>query len=342
MRHVSLRRPQLNPIIVREVRTRMRGGRPYAILTVFLLLLSAVAAMFYTLMMQQSRMGVTLMSAHVGQALFNGLALCEVFLVVFLAPALTSGAISGEREQLTYDMLLATPLPPMQILWGKLIGALSYLLLLILAAVPIFSVVMMFGGVEPRTMLKALALLLMTTLAFGMIGLSCSALVRRTSRATLLSYSIILLLLGATTLPAAVWGQFSTPIGQMPPPWLVYLNPFSAIFSLTAGNFNAEMSTYYAYFDPFAGLPVMQLLSPGVIYYGPNGQVVLPTYRATLLCYLLLTLLLGWLSAHLVVPYRRWWPRLFDLGFLALIALALGLAYLARTWWYLAPPELIG
>jgi ABC-type transport system involved in multi-copper enzyme maturation permease subunit len=340
MRHVSLRRPQLNPIIVREVRTRMRGGRPYAILTVFLLLLSAVAAMFYTLMMQQSRMGVTLMSAHVGQALFNGLALCEVFLVVFLAPALTSGAISGEREQLTYDMLLATPLSPTRILWGKLIGALSYLLLLIVAAVPIFSVVLMFGGVEPRSMLKALVLLLTTTLTFGMIGLTCSALLRRTSRATLLSYIVILFLLAATTLPALVWGQFSNPVGQMPPPWLVYLNPFSAVFSLSGMNFNIEMSSYYGYFDPFAGLPVAALLAPGVLYYGQNGQVLMPTYRATIIFFMLLTLVLGWLSAHLVLPRRRWWPRFFDLGFMLLLALGVGLAYLTRNWWYLAPPVL--
>ncbi|NJM05700.1 ABC transporter permease subunit [Candidatus Gracilibacteria bacterium] len=337
MRLLSLR-PQLNPIIVREVRTRMRGVRPYAILTVFLLLLSAVAYMFYQLMMQQARMGMTLMSAHVGQGLFNGLALCEIFLVVFLAPALTSGAISGEREQLTYDMLLATPLSPTRILWGKLIGALSYLLLLIVAAVPIFSVVLMFGGVEPRTMLKALALLLTTTLTFGMVGLTCSALLRRTSRATLVSYIAILLLLASTTLPAVVWGQFSNPIGQMPPPWLVYLNPFSAVFSLTNVSFNTEISSYYGYFDSFAGLPVATLLAPGVLYYGPNGQVLMPTYRATMICFLALTLLLGWLSTHLVLPRRRWWPRLFDLGFALLFAAGLGLAYLARNWWYLAPP----
>ena len=34
-----LQRPSFNPILVKELRSRMRGGRPYAILTTFLLLM---------------------------------------------------------------------------------------------------------------------------------------------------------------------------------------------------------------------------------------------------------------------------------------------------------------
>src|SRR5262245_14504868 len=100
----------LNPIIVKELRGRMRGARPYAVLTFFLLIMVGAGYGINWLVTNQARFGTTILSAQVGQALFSGLALCELFLVIFLAPALTSGAISGEREQLTYDMLLATPL----------------------------------------------------------------------------------------------------------------------------------------------------------------------------------------------------------------------------------------
>lgn len=332
-------RPRLNPIIVREVRTRMRGVRPYAILTAFLVLLTLAGFGIYTLMLQQARFGGTLLSAQVGQALFKGLAFCELLLIVFLAPSMTSSAISGEREHLTYDMLLTTPLRPGQILWGKLVSALSYLFLLIFAAVPIFSVILVFGGVELKALPKALVLLLATTVMFGAIGLFCSSLLRRTARSTTIAYMLVLLLLGVTTLAVSTWGRFSTPMGMQPPPWVSYLNPFSALLAITSLTpTNDPAMPFFGYVDPFGGLPFESMLSPGVIYYGPNGPVNVPIYRATLVCYPILTTLLCWMSAHLVLPNRRWRPRWSDLGFLLLLGGLLGLAYLTRNWWYLEAP----
>jgi len=338
MRASELSRPRLNPIIVRELRTRMRGVRPYAILTVFLVLMTLAGLGIYLLMMQRVRLGSMVMSAQVGQALFKGLAFVELLLVVFLAPAMTSGAISGEREHLTYDMLMATPLRPGQILWGKLLSALSYLFLLIFAAVPVFSVVLVFGGVELNALLKTLALLVATTITFGAVGMACSALLRRTSRATTISYMLVLLLIGVPTLLASVWGQFSVPMGQNPPPALLYLNPFSALTAITTVAPSDPNVPFFAYDDPLAALPVMQLFIPGTIWYGPAGVVVNPVYRATLMAFPLLTTLLCWLSAHMMLPNRRWRPRWSDLGFAAAVAGLVALAWFTRSWWYIAPP----
>ncbi|MFQ5344078.1 MAG: hypothetical protein ACE5F6_21250, partial [Anaerolineae bacterium] len=115
MNQESLKKVQLptNPVIVKELRSRMRGGRAFAVLTAFLLILSLVSYALYRIVgtaMQFNASG--LMSAVIGQTLFAGLALFELFLVLFITPALTAGAISGERENLTYEMLVATPLKP--------------------------------------------------------------------------------------------------------------------------------------------------------------------------------------------------------------------------------------
>ena len=42
--------------------------------------------------------------------IFSGLLLVETLLVLVLAPAFTTGAISLEREKQTLDLLVATPL----------------------------------------------------------------------------------------------------------------------------------------------------------------------------------------------------------------------------------------
>lgn len=339
MRAAERLRPRLNPIIVREVRTRMRGGRPYVILTAFLVLLTLAGLGIYALMLQQVRFGAMLLSPQVGQALFKGLAFVELMLVVLLAPAMTSGAISGEREQLTYDMLVATPLRPGQILWGKLVAALSYLFLLIFASVPVFSVVLVFGGVELGALLKTVALLVAATVTFGAVGLFCSTLVPRTARATTLAYTLVLLLIGVPTMLASVWGQFSTPPGQMPPPPLLYLNPFASLLAVTTVAPTGDPSMpFFGYGDPLSMLPIVQIFAPGVVSFGPAGAVVVPLYRATLLLYALLTTLLCWLSAHLALPSRRWRPRWSDLGFALALGALLALTWISRGWWYVIPP----
>ncbi|PDW01854.1 ABC transporter permease [Candidatus Viridilinea mediisalina] len=333
-------RPTLNPIIVRELHTRMRGVRPYLILTLFLLLLALTGLGIFQLMQQQARFGITVLSAQVGQSLFRGLTFVELLLVVCLAPALTSGAISGERERLTYDMLLATPLRPAQILWGKLIATLSYLFVLIFASIPIFSVILVFGGVEPKAMFKALSLLLATTICFGAIGLFASALLRTTARAMMLALVLVLLLILVPLLVSSVWGQFSNPPGQPVPPALLYVNPFSALISITTlGASHALMHDIPMIHmgDPAGGLPLLGLFSPGVIHYGPGGVEVLPIYRATLLVYALLTTLLCWVSAHLVQPRQRWRLRWGDLGFGLVSAGLLVAAWFSRDWWMVAP-----
>ena len=149
----------VNPVLVKELRSRMRGARAFVILTGVLLLLGAVCYALYRIVLATSGYTRSPLSPQIGQTLFIAIVLLELMMVCFITPAVTAGAISGEREKLTYEMLLATPMRPSSILWGKLVSALSYVFLLIFAAVPMASLVFIFGGVAPRDMIKALVIL---------------------------------------------------------------------------------------------------------------------------------------------------------------------------------------
>ena len=333
-------RPSPNPIIVRELRTRMRGARPYIVLSLFLMILVAVGYGFFSLIMQQQRFGGTILSPQIGQALFSGLAFTQLILVVFLAPAMTSAAISGEREQLTYELLVATPLPPIRILWGKLIGALSYLFLLIFASVPIYSVVLMFGGVDLLMLAKTIVLLIITTITCGTIGIFCSSIYRRTSLATLVSYGVIVFSLLATAILSAVWGSFSNPVSRQAPPPVLYANPFSALFSIvTTVNLNPQMVTF-GDGNVVGRLPFLDAIAGQVIYYGREGAIIVPIYRGTFFVYAMIIVLLAWLSSHLVQPRRRWQLRRSDFWFAGIWLTLTGLIWWLQEWWYVAPPPM--
>src|SRR5678810_760288 len=96
-----------NPVLTKELRVRMRGARAYWILFGYLGFLSAVLLIQYAAFLgsvQSAGSGASEVS-RVGESIFNAVVLTQVFLVLFITPAITSGALTIEREQQTMDLL---------------------------------------------------------------------------------------------------------------------------------------------------------------------------------------------------------------------------------------------
>ena len=142
-------------------------------------------------------------------------------IIAAITPSVTAMAISGEKEKQTYEMFLATPLSPGNILWGKFIAAMGYVFLIVFAAIPLASLVFVFGGVAVREMLKALVILVTVAVMFGVIGLFSSALFGRSGRSTAIAYLIVVFLFGPT-LVAAGAGMLNQ---TNPPRWMLVLSP---------------------------------------------------------------------------------------------------------------------
>ena len=190
------RRPrrEANPLLVKELRGRMRGARAFVVLTVYLLLLGCLTSMvYYTYNASVSGLGGAVDTAELGKTVFATVVLIELFMVVFITPAFTAGAISGERERQTYELLRTTLLPARRLVLGKLVSALTYILLLVLAAVPLESLAFVLGGVVLEELLLALVILLVTAFAFAVFGVFFSSLARTTLVATVLTYAMALL-----------------------------------------------------------------------------------------------------------------------------------------------------
>jgi ABC-2 type transport system permease protein len=295
-------RPRLraNPVIVKELRSRMRGVRSFAILTGGLLLLGLISLGLYRIVQASAGYGGPPLSPQIGQVLFTGLILFELMMICFITPALTAGAISGEREMQTYEMLLATPLNPASILRGKLVSALSYIFLLIFAAVPMSSLVFTFGGVSPRDMLKALAILVVVAVTLGVLGIFVSAWLRRTGRATVLTYLLVLTLLIGPYLVYAFAGALR---GMQPPTWILIPNPVGALFSALTPT--AQGSVSYPGVLGSLGMLLSGRLEPLMGVSGASGWPR-PLYHYTLVFYAGLSLVLYPLATRLVRPVRRW------------------------------------
>lgn len=180
---------------VKELRGRMRGRRAFVILTIYLLFLAGfawawelIAERAYGNTGAFGGSSAAFASALIGQEIFGALLIIETLLVVFLAPAFTAGAISLEREKQTLDMLTATPISSLAIVIGKLLSALTYVFILIIASIPLTAMVFVFGGVGPDEVLRGYIVLFASAIGLGALGLFISALMQRTQAATVVTF----------------------------------------------------------------------------------------------------------------------------------------------------------
>jgi ABC-type transport system involved in multi-copper enzyme maturation permease subunit len=97
-------------------------------------------------------------------------------------------------------MLLASPLRPWAIVWGKLVASMSHLAILIFASLPIVMLCLPLGGASFYEVLAAYFALFVSICTFGMITVACSAYFQRTSASLVVSYLLIL--------PLALAGAF--------------------------------------------------------------------------------------------------------------------------------------
>ena len=121
----DLRAFRVNPVMLKELRGRMRGIRAFIVLTIYLGLMSGFTALLYLILIAQNQASGSASAGQIGRVLFVGLVGIELMLIIFIAPAFTAGAITGERERQTYDLLQTTLLASPSFVIGKLESALS-------------------------------------------------------------------------------------------------------------------------------------------------------------------------------------------------------------------------
>jgi ABC-type transport system involved in multi-copper enzyme maturation permease subunit len=197
---------QKNPVIVNELRSRMRGRRTYFILAAHLFLLSALAFIIYLTIYEQTQVYSYYgggfqqkleASSTLGKSIFYGTVFLLLFIVSLVGPAFSAGAIVSEKDRQTYDLLVITALSAREIVMAKLNAILVFMGLLILATLPFQGMAYFFGGVAFGEVLVATLVLLLTALLFCSMGLFVSSFARSTTIANMVNYAIIIpLLLG--------------------------------------------------------------------------------------------------------------------------------------------------
>ncbi len=125
----------------------------------------------------------------------------QFFLLLLVSPALTAGAISGERERQTLDLLLVTNTGVMKLVFGRVLESFFFLALMIFSSLPVLCLMLAAGGITFVQMLISLLFLMCEAYAALCVGIFCSSLFKRTAPATVVAYLSVFSIGVLTMLP---------------------------------------------------------------------------------------------------------------------------------------------
>jgi len=184
----------LNPVFRRELNTLLRSWKTYGALTVYVAILMAVeriAGLQVNNYAYGRNYGFDPRIVAERYTLLSGF---QFVLIAIITPALTAGAIAGERERQTLNLMLITKMSTFKIAAGKLMSSLSIVVLLIVASMPVFAMMFYYGGVSLPDLIAVILYTILSSAAMGSICIFLSSLFKRTVSATVLSYITIMVL----------------------------------------------------------------------------------------------------------------------------------------------------
>jgi ABC-type transport system involved in multi-copper enzyme maturation permease subunit len=163
-------------------------------------------------------------TARFGATLLRILAPLQLSLAMLAAAMTSTVAVTSEKDRRTLELLLISRLSDGQLVLGKLAGSLLRVMLLLLAAVPVFVIASLFGGVT----MPQLARLFVVTAAAALAAASVATCVAFWKDTTFQALAITTFALVAwVAIGEVVAGQFGPVVGAQ-------VSPARAVFAALA------------------------------------------------------------------------------------------------------------
>ncbi|MFM7188989.1 MAG: ABC transporter permease [Armatimonadota bacterium] len=222
-----------NPVLRKELTSRMSIRRMSKANRIALtLFMSVVLPIVYLII---ARVLFINSSVRDGRDIFGVIAVgFQTAFAVLLAPTVTSGVITLEREKQTWNALLLSRLSSWEIVWGKLLGSVVPALSMQLIFVPILIMAAIKGGLDIGNIIGAEVFVVFCTFFYGTIGMFFSWLCRRTQLAAATSMATILITVVASPVLLAMWQTLTSSYQTKPETFVpLWTNPFYVMLQIT-------------------------------------------------------------------------------------------------------------
>ena len=168
--------------------------------------------------------------ARFGSILFQILALLQLALVIFFAAMGAASNVSQEKDRRTLILLLLTRMTNSELVLGKLFASLLNIFFMLAAAVPVFMLTTLFGGVSFVQVVRVFAVTIASALVAGSLGSTLAFWREKTFQTLSITALVLVMWLG-------IWSGVSIGLGDVQVAgidgrtWATMFSPFHAILA---------------------------------------------------------------------------------------------------------------
>lgn len=179
---------KMNPILEKDLKTKLRGWRSTILITCYVLLLMLILFIYFAGNNMFNPFNTQNFNPRMAVDAYNLLITFQFALLFLAVPAITATSISSERERQTLDLMLVTKTPARKIIVGKIMVSLAHTMLLLVASMPVIGVVFFFGGIGFLDIAQLLLFYVCTAFFVASCGVFFSTLFKRNIVAIISTY----------------------------------------------------------------------------------------------------------------------------------------------------------
>lgn len=218
----------VGPVFTREAVVAPRRVRHYFMRTTYVTALLLLICTAWLILKETQIIQNLGDMARFGATLFQVLAPLQLVLMTFLAAISAASNIAIEKDRQTLLLLLMSRLTNSELVLGKLFASLLNVIMMLLVSLPIFMLIVLFGGVAFEQVGWTYAVTLVSTFATGSLGALFAFWREKTFQTLALVGITIVFWIGACE--AIIFTSFS-PMGISPEKLAGSLSPLRAILA---------------------------------------------------------------------------------------------------------------
>lgn len=223
---------RINPVLKNESKLVTRSIKFTLVLLFYIGFLSVAGIMVFT----SRTNGYYSQGMYLGAVTitYSVLAIIQAALLMFIVPSLVATSICGEREKQTLDVLLSTRMSPLSIVLGKLFASVNRVILLIICAIPVYSLSLLIGGVSIKNILELSIFFIVATIFVGSIGIYISTRMKTSKTATVVTYFLVLAIFVGIVIGTAIYMVYKARYSNTTPdfPIISFISPTFGFISL--------------------------------------------------------------------------------------------------------------
>ena len=160
----------VGPVFSREAAVAPRRVRHYVMRTVYGLFLLLITCTLWMILAGTQQIRNVGDMARFGTVLFQILAPLQLALIIFLSAVQSASNIAIEKDRQTLILLLMSRLTNSELVLGKLFASLLNIGVMLLTSLPIFMLIVLFGGTSFEQVGWTFAVTVAAAIAAGALG----------------------------------------------------------------------------------------------------------------------------------------------------------------------------